>query len=501
MGNYWVPGNGKPAQRTFPHLVRAVAAAGMVAAAACAVNLSGGPAGPVRLAGALDRARTAVDVASAGTVAGTDTRGVDGSTGPPASDQVGAGSLPPAVASDPNVTLAFPHAALGGFQDSSAGVVVSPAGVGRPPAGFLMAPLQVLDPSSPFGFRVSPLSGTSGDFHLGQDFAAACGTPVYAADTGVVRAAGWHPWGGGNRVEIDHGDGLITTYNHLESIGVHTGDRVQVGQVIARVGTTGWSTGCHLHFETIQNGRYTNPLNWSFLQLRAVGQSLPAGMVSYGPGPGLSDGRVSWTIPLQVDRGSSPAAGLEASPGPAPLLPGPAPSGTFFPMSNGQLTTPAPTASAQPSPSAPPPSSDPTAGNPTASPSPSPSEPTPTPTPTDPSPTLTPTPTDPSPTPTPAPPDPSPTPTEPTPPPELAATPTPMPSEPTPTPTATEPTPAPAPAPVEPAPAPTAPATTVAPAPAPTAPETTVAPAPAPTTLEPTPGPTTLEPTPVPTTS
>ncbi|WP_285247326.1 M23 family metallopeptidase [Pseudarthrobacter sp. efr-133-R2A-89] len=473
MGNYWVPGNGKPAQRTFPHLVRALFAAAMVAAAAYAVNLSGGPAGPVRLAGELDRAGTAGGVASAGTVAGADTRAADGSTGPPASDQVGAGSLPPAIASDPDVTLAFPHAALGGFQDPSAGAVVSPAGVGRPPAGFLMAPLQVLDPSSPFGFRVSPLSGTSGDFHLGQDYAAACGTPVYAADSGVVRAAGWHPWGGGNRVEIDHGDGLITTYNHLESIGVHTGDRVQVGQVIARVGTTGWSTGCHLHFETIQNGRYTNPLNWSFVQLHAVGQALPAGMVSYGPEPGLSDGRVSWTIPLLVDRGLSPAAGLEASPGPTPLLPGPAPSGTFFPMSNGQLTTPAQTASAPPSPSAVPPSSAPAPGSPTASPSPSPTQVTPTPS------------------------EPTPTPTEP------APAPAPTPSEPTPAPTATEPAPAPAPTTPEPTPVPTAP-TTVAPEPAPTPTEpapapTTVEPAPAPSTVEPAPAPTTVEPTPSPT--
>ncbi|HAP91233.1 MAG TPA: peptidase M23, partial [Arthrobacter bacterium] len=122
-----------------------------------------------------------------------------------------------------------------------------------------MAPLEVLHASSPFGFRVSPLTGTTGDFHLGQDYAAACGTRVYAADSGVVRAAGWHPWGGGNRVEIDHGNGLITTYNHLEAIAVKTGDSVDVGQVIARVGTTGWSTGCYLHFETILRGKQHRP--------------------------------------------------------------------------------------------------------------------------------------------------------------------------------------------------------------------------------------------------
>jgi murein DD-endopeptidase MepM/ murein hydrolase activator NlpD len=87
-------------------------------------------------------------------------------------------------------------------------------------AGTLMAPLETLQESSPFGLRISPLSGSAGEFHWGQDYAAACGTRVYAADAGVVRAVGWHPWGGGNRIEIDHGNGLITTYNHLEAIGV-----------------------------------------------------------------------------------------------------------------------------------------------------------------------------------------------------------------------------------------------------------------------------------------
>ncbi|MGO4238083.1 peptidoglycan DD-metalloendopeptidase family protein [Pseudarthrobacter sp. YAF2] len=480
MGKHWVPGNSKPVQRTFPHVARALATAGVLAASVYAVNLSIDSAGPVRLAGAVDRTGTPGAVASAGVFGAANTQPVQGNPETPASDQVGAGSLPPAIASDPHATLAFPHAAIGGFQDPAAGLTVGPAGVGRPPEGFLMAPLQLLVPSSPFGFRVSPLSGTAGDFHLGQDYAAACGTPVYAADAGVVRAAGWHPWGGGNRVEIDHGDGLVTTYNHLESIGVHTGDRVQVGQVIARVGTTGWSTGCHLHFETIQNGRYTNPLNWSFLQLRALGQALPAGMVSYGPGPGLSDGRISWTIPLLVDRGTSPAAGLEASPVPSPLLPATEQYGTVLPTSNGQLTTSAPPAAAAPSPGAPSPSSDPAPSVPTASPSPSPTDPTATP--TDPAPAPAPTtdpttsPTDPSPSPSPLPTDPTPAPTDP---------------DPAPVPTTVDP--APAPTTVDPAPAPT----TVDPAPAPT----TVEPTPAPTTLEPAPAPTTVEPTPAPTTS
>nr|WP_274707867.1 M23 family metallopeptidase [Arthrobacter sp. H16F315] len=136
---------------------------------------------------------------------------------------------------------------------------VASAGLKRPAEGFLMAPLESLHESSPFGQRISPISGAPGEFHWGQDYSAPCGTRVYSADAGVVRAVGWHPWGGGNRVEIDHGNGLVTTYNHLEGIAVKKGDSVRVGQVIARVGTTGSSTGCHLHFETILHGSHKNP--------------------------------------------------------------------------------------------------------------------------------------------------------------------------------------------------------------------------------------------------
>ena len=165
-----------------------------------------------------------------------------------------------------------------------------------------MAPLETLVPTSPYGLRISPLTGTAGEFHWGQDYAAACGTRVYAADTGVVRAVGWHPWGGGNRVEIDHGNGLITTYNHLEAIAVKKGDSVQVGQIIARVGTTGSSTGCHLHFETILNGAHTDPLGWAMIPIHQVDQLGPIDMVSYEPDAGkASNASLGWAIPVQTD--------------------------------------------------------------------------------------------------------------------------------------------------------------------------------------------------------
>jgi murein DD-endopeptidase MepM/ murein hydrolase activator NlpD len=171
--------------------------------------------------------------------------------------------------------------------------------VRRPAAGTLMAPLEVLTPTSHFGLRTSPITGTAGEFHWGQDFSAACGTRVYAADAGVVRAVGWHPWGGGNRVEIDHGNGLITTYNHLEGIGVKKGQSVQVGQLIARVGTTGSSTGCHLHFETILNGKHTDPDNWTLLRLRHSGPVANIKMTDYRKS-GTATETPSWAVPVEA---------------------------------------------------------------------------------------------------------------------------------------------------------------------------------------------------------
>ncbi|MBG0738685.1 M23 family metallopeptidase [Paeniglutamicibacter antarcticus] len=127
--------------------------------------------------------------------------------------------------------------------------------------GTLSAPLTVLTPTSPFGSRSSPIPGAE-EFHRGQDFSAPCGTDVFAATGGTVVFAGWHPYGGGNRVEIQHADGLKTTYNHLDSFDVTLGQQLRRGDVIAHVGTTGASTGCHLHFEVDLNGDVVDPLGW-----------------------------------------------------------------------------------------------------------------------------------------------------------------------------------------------------------------------------------------------
>ncbi|HET7139991.1 MAG TPA: peptidoglycan DD-metalloendopeptidase family protein [Arthrobacter sp.] len=129
-------------------------------------------------------------------------------------------------------------------------------------AGTLGAPLAQLVTASPFGFRVSPITGGTGDFHRGQDFVAQCGTSVLAAASGKVTFAGWHQFGGGNRVVIDHGNGLETTYNHLSSFNVKVGQTVSRGDVVALSGTTGASTGCHLHFEVQVNGEVVDPMGW-----------------------------------------------------------------------------------------------------------------------------------------------------------------------------------------------------------------------------------------------
>jgi murein DD-endopeptidase MepM/ murein hydrolase activator NlpD len=100
--------------------------------------------------------------------------------------------------------------------------------------------------------------------HTGIDVGVPCGTPVRAAADGQVISAG-AAGGYGNRVVIDHGQAnggnLVTDYNHLKSIAVRRGT-VKEGQVIAYSGTTGLSTGCHLHFDTLVNGEYVDPLKW-----------------------------------------------------------------------------------------------------------------------------------------------------------------------------------------------------------------------------------------------
>jgi murein DD-endopeptidase MepM/ murein hydrolase activator NlpD len=116
--------------------------------------------------------------------------------------------------------------------------------------------------TSPFGARRHPILGYV-RMHAGIDFGAAWGSPIFAVSDGVVAFAGRHG-GHGNMVKLDHGGGLGTGYAHMSRVAVATGAHVEAGQVIGYVGSTGLSTGPHLHYELYRNGRAVNPLGVSF---------------------------------------------------------------------------------------------------------------------------------------------------------------------------------------------------------------------------------------------
>lgn len=118
-------------------------------------------------------------------------------------------------------------------------------------------PVNVSYNASGFGWRLDPFTGRQA-FHEGIDFAAPVGTPIVAAAGGVVIASEFHP-DFGNMVMIDHGNDIVTRYAHTSKIFVNVGDIVKRGQHIANIGSTGRSTGAHLHFEVLVRGVAQNP--------------------------------------------------------------------------------------------------------------------------------------------------------------------------------------------------------------------------------------------------
>lgn len=118
-------------------------------------------------------------------------------------------------------------------------------------------PTANTDKSSGFGVRFDPFTGRPA-FHSGLDFGGGFGAPIYSTAPGVVSFTGVRS-GYGNTIEIDHGGGFKTRYAHLSGIGVTVGQRVAVGQRIGALGSTGRSTGPHLHYEVWVNGRAQNP--------------------------------------------------------------------------------------------------------------------------------------------------------------------------------------------------------------------------------------------------
>ena len=111
--------------------------------------------------------------------------------------------------------------------------------------------------SSKYGYRSDPFNGRRA-WHAGIDVAGRDGGDVISVAGGVVSFAG-ERHGYGNLVEINHGDGLVTRYGHAKSLAVKVGDVVEKGQLIAQMGSTGRSTGPHVHFEVIRNGRTEDP--------------------------------------------------------------------------------------------------------------------------------------------------------------------------------------------------------------------------------------------------
>ena len=235
------------------------------------------------------------------------------------------------------------------------------------PTGVLLSKPLNGPVTSPFGMRFHPILHVW-TLHTGVDFGASCGTPVGSSAPGKVLFAG--PAGGyGNRVEVDHGmiagKHVSTTYNHLSVIGVRVGQRVDVHQAVALSGTTGYSTGCHLHYEVVVNGQFTDPLPWlngkpavvNLDKLKPVrGATIPAGELHH-PDPVPPTPHPSGT-PSRPTTSNSPSKPGSTSVRPSGKPSAPTPS---------SVSTTTPGKAPSTSPSRPGPTTEPAPGQPTSS--------------------------------------------------------------------------------------------------------------------------------------
>jgi murein DD-endopeptidase MepM/ murein hydrolase activator NlpD len=120
--------------------------------------------------------------------------------------------------------------------------------------------------ASGFGFRIDPIYKTPKS-HMGLDFAAPTGTPIYATSDGIIKFSGFSTNGYGNHVIISHGFGYETLYGHMVRVSATQGQQVKRGQVIGYVGSTGKSTGPHLHYEVHKSGVQVDPINFFYNDL------------------------------------------------------------------------------------------------------------------------------------------------------------------------------------------------------------------------------------------
>lgn len=162
-------------------------------------------------------------------------------------DGVGGPFEPIAKAADPTFKALFNSwKKLDSLQD---GVIAVPSD----------KPVKTAAFTSSFGVRSDPFRGAAA-MHAGIDLAGPVGTPIYATADGTVSAAGWHNGGYGNLVKVEHGRGIETRYAHLSAITVRPGQRIRRGELIGKMGSTGRSTGSHLHYEVRIDGRAVNPI-------------------------------------------------------------------------------------------------------------------------------------------------------------------------------------------------------------------------------------------------
>lgn len=225
-------------------------AAAQAASIAAAQSLADGAAHKAELDAQLAALVNNTQVTEASYNAGVAAAAVQAAANKAAADKAAAALK--AAAAAPSAPPSGSSAPAGG--GSSAGWV-------RPSGGHI---------SSPYGWRVDPYTGVE-SLHPGTDFGQSCGNPIWAAHSGTVIYAG--PYGGyGNFVQIanNDGSGISTAYGHIVDGGilVSIGQQVSAGQQIARVGSTGWSTGCHLHFEIRLNGATQDPV--PYMRARGV---------------------------------------------------------------------------------------------------------------------------------------------------------------------------------------------------------------------------------------
>lgn len=150
-------------------------------------------------------------------------------------------------------------------------------------------PVKTAEFMSAYGRRTDPFERRI-RMHEGIDLAAPIGTPIYVTAEGTILRAGWNSGGYGNFVEVDHGRGIITRYGHLSAILVRAGQHVTRGQQVGRMGSTGRSTGSHLHYEVRIDGRAVNPIPFMkttdyVLAMQRRANSAPMEQMAIG-GPG-----------------------------------------------------------------------------------------------------------------------------------------------------------------------------------------------------------------------